>query len=264
MELDLLSVVLILLAGLWAGTINAVVGSGTLVTFPVLVAIGYPPVTATISNAMGLIAGNIASSWGYRREILEVRHTLIKLLPASLIGGIAGASLLLHLPDTVFEYVAPVLIVVAILLVALQPRLSAWVKSRKGVKPEEPIVPSVSFGLLAAVFFTGVYGGYFVAAQGVLLMGILGVLLQGTLQQANALKNILVLSVNVIAAISYLMFAFERIEWAVVAMIAGSSFVGGWLGARIGRKMSPLALRAVIIILGLLALGVMLSNLIRG
>ncbi|MFC0580978.1 sulfite exporter TauE/SafE family protein [Micrococcoides hystricis] len=262
--MDLLSIVLIALAGLWAGTINAVVGSGTLVTFPVLVALGYPPVTATISNAMGLIAGNISSSWGYRREIFQVRHTLAKLLPASLIGGIAGASLLLHLPETVFSYVAPVLIVVALLLVAFQPKLAELVRSRKPATPNTPKVPAVSFGLLAAVFFTGIYGGYFVAAQGVLLMGILGVLLNGTLQQANALKNILVLGVNVIAAISYLLFAFDRIEWFVVAVIAVSSFLGGHLGARIGRKLSPLALRSVIIILGLVALGVMVARLVTG
>ncbi len=262
--MDLLSVVLIVIAGLWAGTINAVVGSGTLVTFPVLVALGYPPVTATISNAMGLIAGNISSSWGYRREIYQVRHTLVRLLPASLLGGIAGASLLLHLPDTVFAYVAPVLIVLAILLVAFQPKLAELVRTRQKPVGSAPAVPAVSLGLVAAVFFTGIYGGYFVAAQGVLLMGIMGVLLNGTLQQANALKNILVLGVNVIAAISYLIFAFERIEWPVVGLIALSSFVGGNIGARIGRKLSPLALRGVIIVLGLIALGVMLSNLITG
>ena len=262
--MDLFSVVLIIVAGLWAGGINAVVGSGTLVTFPVLVALGYSPVTATISNAMGLIAGNISSSWGFRREIYQVRHTLTKLLPASLIGGVAGASLLLHLPDTVFAYVAPVLIVLAILLVGFQPKLAEFVRARQKNVSATPSVPTVSLGLVAAVFFTGIYGGYFVAAQGVMLMGLLGVLLNVTLQQANALKNILVLGVNVIAAISYLLFAFERIEWAVVGLIAISSFVGGTIGARIGRKLSAVALRSVIIILGLIALVVMLSKLFTG
>ena len=252
---------LVLFAGLWAGTINAVVGSGTLVTFPVLVALGYAPVAATISNAMGLIAGNIAGSWGYRRELAGLGGTLLRLLPASILGGITGAWLLLHLPEDVFGTVAPFLIVVALLFVVFQPRLQAWVRERAarneqpGDVAEGPRRPS--WQLTVLIFLAGIYGGYFVAAQGILLVGILGIFLHGTLQNANAVKNVLVLGVNVVAASSYLIFAFDRIIWPVVALIAVGSLVGGFLGAAVGRRLPPVALRTVIVLLGLVALWIM-------
>ncbi|GAA1353385.1 sulfite exporter TauE/SafE family protein [Arthrobacter koreensis] len=249
---------LILFAGLWAGTINAVVGSGTLVTFPVLVALGYAPVAATISNAMGLIAGNVAGSWGYRRELAGLGGTLLRLLPASILGGITGAWLLLHLPEEVFGTIAPFLIVVALLFVIFQPRLQSWARERaaRRVQPgdvaEGPGRPS--WQLTVLVFLAGIYGGYFVAAQGILLVGILGIFLHGTLQNANAVKNVLVLGVNVVAASSYLLFAFDRIIWPVVALIAVGSLIGGFVGAAVGRRLPPVALRAVIVLLGLTAL----------
>ena len=252
---------LVLFAGLWAGTINAIVGSGTLVTFPVLVALGYAPVAATISNAMGLVAGNIAGSWGYRRELAGLGGTLLRLLPASILGGITGAWLLLHLPEDVFGTVAPFLIVVALLFVIFQPRLQSWVRERAsrleetGDVREGPGRPS--WQLTVLIFLAGIYGGYFVAAQGILLVGILGIFLHGTLQNANAVKNILVLGVNVVAASSYLLFAFDRIIWPVVALIAVGSLIGGFIGAAVGRRLPPVALRTVIVLLGLVALWIM-------
>jgi uncharacterized membrane protein YfcA len=128
---ELLSGILVFFAGLWAGTINSVVGSGTLVTFPVLIALGLAPVTASMSNAMGLVAGGAAGAWGYRRELKGRGRQLLKLLPASLLGGITGAWLLLHLPEEVFHYAAPVLIVLALLMVVFQPRLQRWVRTRE-------------------------------------------------------------------------------------------------------------------------------------
>lgn len=264
--LGLEQVLLIALAALWAGAINVVVGSGTLVTFPALVAVGFPPVTATISNAMGLIAGNITGTWGYRREIAQVRGTLVRLLPMSIIGGICGAMLLLVLPEAVFEWVAPVLIVLALGFVILQPRLQRWVRARKAQEqrqaPAPDAAPQAGVLLAALVLFAGVYGGYFVAAQGVLLIGILGVFLIATLQQANAVKNALVLAVNLIAAISYLLLAFDRIAWAAVLIVAVGSTIGGFAGAWVGRRLSPTVLRAVIVVLGVVALVVMLQNLL--
>ncbi|MEB7503479.1 sulfite exporter TauE/SafE family protein [Arthrobacter koreensis] len=252
---------LVLFAGLWAGTINAIVGSGTLVTFPVLVALGYAPVAATISNAMGLVAGNIAGSWGYRRELAGLGGTLLRLLPASILGGVTGAWLLLHLPEDVFGTVAPFLIVVALLFIIFQPRLQSWVRERAarleetGDVREGPGRPS--WQLTVLIFLAGIYGGYFVAAQGILLVGILGIFLHGTLQNANAVKNILVLGVNVVAASSYLLFAFDRIIWPVVALIAVGSLIGGFIGAAVGRRLPPVALRTVIVLLGLVALWIM-------
>ncbi len=253
----------IFFAGLWAGTINSVVGSGTLVTFPALIALGYVPVTAAISNATGLVAGSAAGVWGYRRELSGRGRQLAKLLPASLLGGITGAYLLLNLPETVFGYAAPVLIVLALLMVAFQPRLQQWVKSREETPEHALRDRSHGVVLTVLVFFAGVYGGYFVAAQGILLVGILGVFMAGTMQHANAVKNFLVLGVNVVAATSYLLFAFGRIDWPVVGLIAVSSLVGGLIGAKVGRRLSPVILRGVIFTLGLVALGFMIANLLK-
>jgi len=260
---DLLSSIFVFFAGLWAGTINAVVGSGTLVTFPVLIALGVTPVVASMSNAMGLVAGTAAGAWGYRRELKGRGLQLLKLLPASLLGGITGAWLLLHLPEKVFHYVAPVLLVLALLMVVFQPRLQAWVRNRE----ENPVhaIKDKRHGILliVLVYLAGVYGGYFVAAQGILLVGILGVFLTGTIQNANAMKNILVLGVNLVAAVSYLLFAFDRINWLVVLLIAVSSTIGGLLGSKVGRRLSPAVLRTVIFALGLMALGFMIANLMK-
>jgi uncharacterized protein len=260
---ELLSGILVFFAGLWAGTINSVVGSGTLVTFPVLIALGLAPVTASMSNAMGLVAGGAAGAWGYRRELKGRGRQLLKLLPASLLGGITGAWLLLHLPEEVFHYAAPVLIVLALLMVVFQPRLQRWVRNREE-NPEHALRDKHHGVLLIVlVYLAGVYGGYFVAAQGILLVGILGVFMTGTIQNANAMKNILVLGVNLIAATSYVLFAFDRIDWIVVAIIAVSSLIGGLVGSSVGRRLSPPVLRGVIFALGLVALGFLIANLLQ-
>jgi uncharacterized membrane protein YfcA len=260
---EFFSGILVFFAGLWAGTINSVVGSGTLVTFPVLIALGIAPVTASMSNAMGLVAGGAAGAWGYRRELKGRGRQLLRLLPASLLGGITGAWLLLHLPEKVFHYAAPVLIVLALLMVVFQPRLQRWVRNREE-NPEHALRDRHHAVLLVVlVFLAGVYGGYFVAAQGILLVGILGVFMTGTIQNANAMKNVLVLGVNLIAAASYLLFAFDRINWAVVAIIAVSSLIGGLVGAKVGRRLSPPVLRGVIFALGLVALGFLVANLLK-
>lgn len=285
-ELNVWFLLLILVAAIWAGAINTVVGSGTLVTFPVLVAMGVPPVSATVSNAMGLIAGNFTGAWGYRREIRQVRSVIWKLLPASFLGGVIGATLLITLPPEVFARVAPVLILISLGFVVFQPRLSAWVKRRAAEREANPAqelpgdqgtdeqgeaepMPRVSPLLVVLVFAAGIYGGYFVAAQGILLMGILGVFLAATMQQANGVKNLLVAFVNLTAAVSYIIvdYVFREAEdrvilWGVVAIIAVGSTLGGFIGAWVGRRLSPKVLRAVIIILGLVALAVMLRNLI--
>ncbi|MGG5174165.1 sulfite exporter TauE/SafE family protein [Pseudarthrobacter sp. J1763] len=253
---------LVFFAGLWAGTINSVVGSGTLVTFPVLVAIGVAPVSASVSNAMGLVAGNVSGAWGYRKQLVGTRNVLLKLMPASVLGGITGAWLLLHLPETVFQYAAPVLIVVALLMVLFQPRLQRWVQLRR----DDPKVVSEQgkhgVALVTLVFLAGVYGGYFFAAQGILLVGILGIFMAGSIQVANAMKNVLVLAVNMVAAISYLLFAFGRINWHVVLLIAVSSLIGGIVGSKVGQRLKPSVLRGVIFALGVVALVVMISKLL--
>lgn len=261
--MEFFSSIIVFIAGLWAGTINAVVGSGTLVTFPVLIALGVAPVVASMSNAMGLVAGTAAGAFGYRRELAGRGRQVLRLLPASVLGGITGAWLLLHLPEQVFHYVAPVLLVLALLMVVFQPRLQDWVRNREA-NPEHA-VRDKRHGILLVVlvYLAGVYGGYFVAAQGILLVGILGVFLTGTIQNANAMKNILVLGVNIVAAASYLLFAFDRISWPAVALIAVSSLIGGFIGSKVGRRLPPAVLRGVIFTLGLVALGFMIAKLVN-
>lgn len=252
--MELWQAALVLFAGVWAGTINSIVGSGTLVTFPVLVAVGLNPVNAVVSNAIGLVAGGVSGAWGYRAELATVKRTVLRLLPASVVGALVGAFLLLHLPESVFGIVAPLLILVAVVLVIVQPRISAKAKARSGgVTLDTPDLQPLSTLLVILVFGTGIYGGYFTAAQGVILMGLFGIMLQGSMQQANAIKVVLTLAVNLVAAIAYLLFAFDRIHWVAALLIGVGSLFGGWLGARIGRRLSPTVLRACIVVLGLVA-----------
>jgi uncharacterized membrane protein YfcA len=245
--------ILIALAGIGAGAINAVVGSGTLITFPTLVALGYPPVTATMSNAVGLVAGGISGTWGYRRELKGQWDRLKWQIPASLLGAVVGAWLLLHLPEKVFITVVPVLLIGALLLVVFGPRIQAWAKGRSADE-----AASISTGRMALVvigtFAVGIYGGYFTAAQGILLIGVMGALLPESMQRMNAAKNLLSLLVNVVAAAAYTLVAFDRISWEAAGLIAVGSLLGGFLGAHYGRRLSPNALRVVIVVVGLIGL----------
>jgi uncharacterized membrane protein YfcA len=241
-----LAALAILAAAVAAGTINAVVGSGSLITFPTLLALGYPPVIANVSNNIGVIPGNLTATYGYRAELTGQRDRLLRLGAASLAGALTGAIALLALPAGVFKVIVPVLIIAACVLVVLQPKLSAWVAGRNPDRPDR-----IGPVLLAAVFLTGVYGGYFGAAQGVLLVGLLGVFLTDSLQRINAGKNVLVTIVNAAAALVFVIFA--HVAWLVVALIAVGSGVGGLIGAKIGRRLSPLALRIVIVIIGVIS-----------
>jgi len=244
--------ILIGLAGLAAGTINALVGSGTLITFPTLVALGYPPVTATMSNAVGLVAGSVSGTWGYRAELTGQWNRLRWQIPASLAGAVLGAFLLLHLPEKVFAEVVPVLLVLALVLVVIGPRIQSWARRRAeeaGRSPEH-ITPARMAVLVLGTFAVGVYGGYFTAAQGILLVGMMGALLPESVQR----MNVMTLAVNVVAAVSYSLVAFHRISWPVAGLIAAGSLVGGWAGARYGRRLSANALRGTIVVVGLIGL----------
>lgn len=247
--------VLIALAGVWAGMINAVVGSGTLVTFPVLVAFGYPPVTATTSNAIGLAPGTISAAIGYRRELKGQGRTLARFIPASFVGAIVGTILLLSLPPDAFETIVPVLVGLALLLVILQPRVSSWVLARRERRTEQGRSASgrgSAVALVTLIFLVGIYGGYFTAAQGVMLMAFMGMFMTETIQQLNGIKNVLAAVVNVVAGTVYAFVA--PVDWPAVGLLAVGSVVGGLLGAKIGRKLSPTVLRVVIVVIGLAAI----------
>jgi uncharacterized protein len=248
--------VLIMLAGAGAGAVNTLVGSGTLITFPTLVALGYPPVTATMSNAIGLVAGGVSGTWGYRRELAGQRDRLRWQIPASVVGAALGAYLLLHLPEKVFTQVVPVLLIMALALVVVGPRIQAFARQRAEAvgRSADHVSGARLLVLVIGTFAVGVYGGYFTAAQGILLIGLMGVLLPEDIQRMNAAKNLLALLVNVVAAIAYTAVAFDRISWPVVGLIAIGSLAGGWAGARYGRRLSPTALRVFIVAVGLIGL----------
>ncbi len=248
--------ILIALAGVAAGAINSLVGSGTLITFPTLVALGYPPVVSTMSNAIGLIAGGVSGTWGYRRELRGQWDRLRWQIPGSFIGALLGAWLLLHLPEKVFTEVVPVLLIAALILVVIGPRIQDWARKRAEAAGHsaDHVSGRRMVALVIGTFAVGVYGGYFTAAQGILLMGVMGALLPEDVQRMNAAKNLLSLIVNVVAAVAYIAVAFDRISWPAAGLIALGSLVGGFLGAHYGRRLSPNALRAFIVVVGLIGL----------
>jgi uncharacterized membrane protein YfcA len=241
----------IFLAGIAAGTINTVVGSGTLITFPTLLAFGVPPVTANVSNTLGLVPGSLSGAIGYRRELVGQRQRLMRLGVASVLGGITGAVLLLVLPADAFDAIVPVLIGLGCLLVVLQPAISRRVAARaesRGVeRPEHG-----ALWVWVLVYLAGVYGGYFGAAQGVLLMAILGIGLTETMQRNNATKNVLAMLVNLVAAVVFI--AVADMDWAVAGLIAVGSVIGGQIGATVGRRLPGWALRTFIVVVGVAAL----------
>ena len=253
--------ILIAVAGLGAGAINTVVGSGTLITFPTLVALGYPPVTSTMSNAIGLVAGGVSGTWGYRRELRGQWNRLKWQIPASFVGAALGAWLLLHLPERVFIQVVPVLLILALALVVVGPRIQAYARQRAEQAGESAATVSRSkmAALILATFAVGIYGGYFTAAQGIMLLAAMGALLPEDIQRMNAAKNLLSLIVNVVAAVAYMAVAFDRISWPAAGLIAVGSLAGGFLGAHYGRRLSPNALRAVIVVVGMIGLYRLLS-----
>jgi uncharacterized protein len=260
----------ILGAGLASGAVNAVVGSGSLITFPTLLAFGIPPVVANVSNNVGQVPGNISGAVGYRRELAGQRPRLVRLGVFAAVGSACGAAALLSLPSSSFQVIVPVLILTACALVLAQPWLSARIIARRARRSgprgggaaaagsedrlsgavgqdDEALSPALRAGVLASA----AYGGYFGAAQGVLVVGLLGTFLDETLQRVNGAKNVLVAVVNAVAAIIYLFFA--HIDWMVVLLIAVGSATGGILGARFGRRLSPLALRIFVVFIGVVS-----------
>jgi uncharacterized membrane protein YfcA len=235
-------------AGVVAGTINTVVGSGTLFTFPVLLAFGYAPVTANVSNTVGLVPGSVSGAIGYRKELKGQTRRAIPLASASLIGGITGAILLLSLPPSAFKAIVPGFIAIALVLIVLQSRISRALAARRA-RGHERAGPAAT----AATFASGIYGGYFGAAQGILLLAILGLSLEGEdLQRINALKVVLAGLVNFVAGVVFVFSA--HISWPVALLIAVGSTIGGVRGARYGRRLPPAALRALIVAVGIFAI----------
>ncbi len=238
-------------AGIAAGAINTLVGSGTLITFPVLLAFGYAPVTANVSNTIGLVPGSVAGAVGYRRELAGQRARVMRFATASTAGGIVGAILLLSLPASAFKDIVPAFIVIALVLIVLQPRLARALDGWRARHARERGHPGPL--ALASVFASGVYGGYFGAAQGIMLLAILGLSLPDEqLQRVNALKVVLAGLVNLVAGIIFVFAA--HVAWLPALLIAIGSIIGGIAAARWGRRLPAPALRAVIVVVGITAI----------
>jgi uncharacterized protein len=240
-----LEMVAVIAAGMGAGAINAVVGSGSLISFPTLLAVGYSPVTANVSNNIGLVPGSLSGIFGYRRELEGQAPRVRKLAVGSIVGSLVGAGLLLQLPASVFDQVVPFFVLGAALLMAVQPRVSRWVTERR--KDDAPDVHIVA---VLATFLAGVYGGYFGAAQGIILLAVLGIMVPDDIHRSNAVKNVLAGLVNAVAALYFIVFA--NVAWEAVALVAVGAVVGGALGARYGRRIPPVVLRRLVIAIGLI------------
>jgi len=245
--LSLLQALAILAAGGAAGAINVVVGSGTLITFPVLLAFGYAPVVANVSNTIGLVPGSVAGAVGYRRELAGQGRRIRTLACATALGAATGATLLLTLPASAFKAIVPVFIAAALVLIVAQPRLASALRRHRGHAAEQ-LGPAT----LLAVFVTGTYGGYFGAAQGIMVLAILGLALNDTLQRVNAAKNILAGLANLLSGIIFALVA--HVYWPAVGLIAIGSICGGALSARYGRRLAPAPLRALIVAVGIVAI----------
>ncbi|MDO5495073.1 MAG: sulfite exporter TauE/SafE family protein [bacterium] len=264
-----LEIVVVLAAGFAAGTINVIVGAGTLISFPAMVLLGFPPLTATMSNSLGIVPGSAAGAFSYRREIRRLWPTARTMLPASILGGITGATLLLTFGERVFANVVPWLIALGTVLVLVNPWIKRKLQARHAtepavVGPDYPGQPPVFrtraalFGAIVAVFLIGTYGGYFSAAQGVLFLGVVGILTSLSMQDVNALKNLTVMGVNLVAATVYVVTAPELIHWGLVGLLAVGATAGGLIGGKLARRLPAAALRAFVAVVGTVAFVVML------
>ena len=227
---------------------NAIVGSGTLITFPALIAFGYAPVLANVSNTTGLVFGNAASIAAWRRELAGQRSRSIRLGCASVAGGVSGAVLLFELPASAFRSIVPVFIGVGVGLVVVQPLAVRYLRRRAGVSQGE----GHGWAAAAGLFFAGVYGGYFGAGQGLIIIAVLGFAVADTLHRLTALRNVLAGATNTVAAIAFVLAT--HIAWGAVVLIAAGSIVGGWAGVHVGRRLPPFVYRVVIAVVGLVAL----------
>jgi uncharacterized membrane protein YfcA len=231
-------------AGAVAGAVNAVVGSGSLVTFPTLVALGYPPVVANVSNTVGLVPGGISGAIGYRRELRGQLRRCAILGCGTAVGAVIGGVLLLELPDAVFDAVVPVLILLACALMAIRPAPAEHAGRNR-----------LAIGVVGALF-TGIYGGYFGAAQGIILLAVLRLCFDDDLQRLNGVKNVLAGLANGVAAVYFIVAA--DVDWTVAVLIAGGSSVGAQLGARYGRRLPQEVLRRIVITAGVIVAGILI------
>jgi uncharacterized membrane protein YfcA len=241
-------------AGLVAGVLTSTVGVASLVSFPVLLAVGLPPVVANASNTVGLVPAGISGSYGYRAELRRHPRIAWTVVMTCAVGALAGAALLLALPSTVFEAVVPWLILFSCVLVGVQPRVARWLRSRGG----EDLEPRTRMGPVTTFFslLTGVYGGYFGAGSGVMMVAVLGLGLDIDLRVVNALKTLAVFAGNVVASVVFVVVA--HLDWRAVVLLGAGSVVGGHVGARLGRRLPPALFRGLVVVAGVVAAALLL------
>jgi len=248
------ALVLIAVAGVLAGGLNTAAGGGTLVSYPALLLAGLPPLSANVTSAIGLIPGYVGGAAAYRSELEELRPSLRKYLPLGVLGGIAGAALLLITPPSAFENLAPYLVLGGSLLFLGQPALSARMAARG-----RPAPSGHDLRALIGIAVTSAYGSYFSAGVGVMYLAVLGLLTAVGLQHANALKNLL--SVAAVGAGALVYVWSDHVHWDAVAVLLVSSLIGGYLGGRVARRMSPRTLRALVGATGLVVgFGLLISS----
>lgn len=253
------AIAVVLIAGLVAGTINAVVGSGTLITFPILLILGVPPVVANISNTIGLVPGAAASVWEYRRTLIASKALLARIVPFTVLGAIAGSLLVVALPPGVFAGAVPVLIALALVAVLLQPWFQRLARARLAAVGAieaggDGMATTVRWTTLMVLTLLAAYGGYFGAAQGILLLVALSLALGGSYGHVNGIKNVLGGTANLVGSIVFMVTAWSQIDWMTVGLISAGSIVGGFIGARSAKRLPPLAYRIVILVVGAAAL----------
>ncbi len=244
----------VLAAGLGAGVLTSTVGVASLLSFPVLLAVGIPPVVANASNTVGMAPAGLSGSFGYRRELREHPKVTVAVLTTCAAGSVAGAFLLLALPPGVFEAVVPWLILGTSVLVGIQPLLSRKLREMRGGEVPDRVHMSPQTTVWATL--TGVYGGYFGAGSGVMMLAVLGFGTDLELRILNALKTLAVMAANVVATVIFLVLA--DLDWLAIGLLAGGSVVGGYVGSHIGRHLPPTALRTGVVIAGLTAFVVLL------
>jgi len=246
-------IVLVLATGLAAGVLSSTVGVASLLSFPVLVGLGLPPVVANVSNTLGLVPGGLSGVVGYRDEVRRAGPITRVIVAVCALGAAVGAALLLGLPPGVFEAIVPFLILFTCLLVGVQPRIAAWLRARHEAQHGERLAERHHMSPTTTAFatVTGVYGGYFGAGAGVMMVAVLGLGTDLELRVVNGLKTLSLMVGNVVAGVIFVFVADPR--WDVVVLLAAGSLVGGYVGARIGRKLPDAVFRWAVVAAGVVA-----------
>ncbi len=259
--MEILNALVLFVMGILAGIVNAAVGSGSLLTLPVLLALGVPPGVAVRTNTIGMSFATIASVLGFRKEIAAEKSHLGPLSITTILCASVGSILLLLSPSTALDVVVPILIIVALVLVVGQPHLATWLNKRREAEPRKQTGPVGAAyenpWLVAPMGAAAIYGGYFTAAQGVLYMGILGITTSRSMKAVNPVKNLMQLYVNATAALVYLvafLFFDARVWWVGVAILAAGGIIGGYVGSHVAKRLPNSVLRAAIVVVALVAL----------